>query len=522
MIEAEPRLTLLVDHYASAVERDGATLKAVTLTPTRDGPAQRVTAKVFVDGTYEGDLAALARVPYRVGREARSEYDEPHAGRIFVRNRFGGAWPDEARDGRLNVLPYHHTTVEVLAKPSTGAGDRAVQAYNLRTILTREPANRVMLTEPPAGYDREAMSRLEYSSKVPLPNGKISWNRPQLVGPHHAWPDGDRATRERIFRQHREATLGLLWYLQNDPAVPANLRKQWEGYGLAKDEFPDNDHMPYDIYVREARRLTGRATFTQHDAMLAAGLGRTPIHADSIGITDYPMDAHACHDERVDGSQHEGKLLLAIETRPGQVPYRCLLPQGVDNLLVPVCLSASHVGWGTVRMEPVWMHVGESAGCAAALSVRTGQTPAALAPDQLLRRLADTGVMLAFLNDAAPGGSEPWSAAVQYLANRGYFPTFDAKPKALLQPKTAAAWAKAFRERPEPATLARELMPLVGEKGPGLTARAFAALVPGAVEQVTALKIDADAALTRGDACRLLYALSGDHKTSSTSLPIPE
>jgi hypothetical protein len=120
--------------------------------------------------------------------------------------------------------------------------------------------------------------------------------------------------------RHWDATLALLWFLQNDPSVPADKRSYWQRYGMAKDEFPDNGHQPYDIYVREARRLVGRHVFTQHDATLASGLKRAPIHADSIAVTEWYMDTHACNPEKLGGSFFDGKMMLHYETWPGKVP----------------------------------------------------------------------------------------------------------------------------------------------------------------------------------------------------------
>jgi hypothetical protein len=144
-----------------------------------------------------------------------------------------------------------------------------------------------------------------------------------------------------------------LWWMQNDPKAPEKDRKQFAGYGLAADEFPDNHHAPYEIYVREARRLVGCYVFKEQDNVIAEGIDRTPIHSDSIAMTDWPMDSVACLPRNAPGGGTDGILFLSEESRPAQVPYRSLLPVELDNLLVPVALSASHVGWGSIRLEPV-------------------------------------------------------------------------------------------------------------------------------------------------------------------------
>ena len=159
-----------------------------------------------------------------------------------------------------------------------------------------------------------------------------------------------------------------MWFLQNDESVPPpNARRSASG-ACRRTSSPTTSHVPYEMYVREARRIVGRHVFTEHDNSLAPGLGRTPVHPDSIAITDWYMDSHACTTDSRPGFHYDGKLILTEESRPGQIPYRALLPQGVDNLLVPVCLSATHVAWGAVRLEPVWMQTGEAAGFAAALA----------------------------------------------------------------------------------------------------------------------------------------------------------
>jgi len=176
------------------------------------------------------------------------------------------------------------------------------------------------------------------------------------------------------------------------------------------------------FYIREARRITGRAILTEHDANLAPGLLRAPVQADSIAFTEWYMDSHSCTTARVPGGLDEGKAMLEKETFPAQIPYRCLLPKGVDNLLVPVCLSATHVAWGTVRLEPVFMQTGEAAGLATALALRDKTTPAQLDSDQLVRALCERHSMVSFFNDADVGGKETSVAAAQYFGTKGFLP----------------------------------------------------------------------------------------------------
>lgn len=376
MVAAEARITLLRERELCAVERAGRKIAAITLRPIAGGEEQRYRAAAFLDATYEGDLLAMAGAAYRVGRESRAEYGEMHAGKIYTSHGYG-QFPREAADGLLNLSTFPVTSTEIFAG-STGEGDRAIQSYNFRVCLSRDPANR-KYPEKPDGYDRElflgivrdhrSTTGLPYPFKSQLllddiakhkispvtsamPNGKISWNEANLVGGNHDYPEADRPRRQEIARQHKELALGLLYFLQNDELVPPHVREDARQWGLALDEFADNGHFPYEMYVREARRLVGRYVFTEHDGSLAPGLGRTPMHADAIAIAEWPMDSHECRTHRQYASLGDGKFLLSEKTRPSQIPYRCLLPLDIDNLLVPVCLSCTHVGWGTLRLEP--------------------------------------------------------------------------------------------------------------------------------------------------------------------------
>ena len=217
-------------------------------------------------------------------------------------------------------------------------------------------------------------------------------------------------------------------------------------WGLAADEFVDNDHVPYELYVREARRIRGRAVFTEHDGSLARGIERAPIHADAVTVTEWFMDSHEVSEETAPGSDGEGLILLSETTRPGQVPFRCLLDGTLVNLLVPLCVSATHVGWGTIRLESVFMQLGEAAGFACALARETDTAPGHLDPDLLVRRLVAAPMMVSFFNDLDMATTAPWVAAVQYLGTRGFFADYDARPDDPLSPAVAQVWARACGE----------------------------------------------------------------------------
>ena len=466
LVAQEKNITVVKGFYPVAVQREGERISAVTFREL-DGKTEaeiQVTAQVFADCSYEGDLAAVAKVPYHLGREARDEFNEPHAGEIFMSSTKTAPTPEIARAAELHAklnLRKFSGFQQIKEPESTGRADGNVQAFNYRTILSSDPASRLPVKKP-AVYDPEKLKLLEHGSIVaPIPNQKRGWNRPQLVGPHTAYVEADWPGRRKVMDAHWEATMALLYFLQNDPSVEPQRQKSWREFGLAKDEFTDHGHRPYEFYVREARRITGRYVFTQHDAMLAPGLERAPVHADSIGVTEWYLDTHACTPRHIPGALEEGKMMLDVETFPGQVPYRSLLPQGIDNLLVPVCLSCTHVAWGTVRLEPTWMNIGESAGHAAALAVKHQVTPAKLDPELLLRQLVSRHVMVSFFNDVDASADDPRVAAAQYFATKGFFADYNARLDEPLKESTRAIWEQgcaALREgRLEPMTLLRQV-----------------------------------------------------------------
>lgn len=445
LVTRESRITVLRGFYPAAVAREGELLKAVTFREL-DGKAEKqIKARIFADCSYEGDLAAVAGAPYRLGRESREQHDEPHAGVIYMEPVKEAPTPEIARAAELHhrlKLRKFSGFQRLHATASTGEADGSVQAFNYRTMLSSDPANRLPV-EKPADYDPEKLRRLEHGSIVaPIPNRKRGWNRPQLVGMQTDYVEADWAGRKKVMDAHWHATLALLYFLQNDPSVEPARQKSWREFGLARDEFTDHGHRPYEFYVREARRIEGRYLFTQHDAMLAPGLERAPAHADSIGVTEWYLDTHACTPRHIEGALEEGKMMLDVETFPGQVPYRAILPQGIDNLLVPVCLSATHVAWGTIRLEPTWMNLCESAGHAAVLAVRQGIAPARLETDTLLRKLAASHIMLSFFNDVDVASDDPRAAAAQYFATKGFFAGYDARLDEPLTESVQAVWEK--------------------------------------------------------------------------------
>lgn len=446
MLGEEEQIHILRGVYPVAARRDGRRLLEVTFREMHGTVEQTVRSGVFVDAMMEADLAAVAGVPCRIGRESREEYGEPHAGVIYMTEKpkppGQPGFPRVAVEGGIRIRYNGHATEHILPE-STGESNDTVMGYNFRLILTKDPANKIPIPKP-ENYDANILEKtIGNRSIVPdLPNNKIAWNGCRMAGPQMGYPSGDWKERERISKAHLEASLSLLWFWQSDPVASAEDREFWRDYGLAADEFSDNGHLPYEIYVREARRIVGRYVFTEHDGVVVPGGERTPIHSDSVAITDWPIDSVACTMSRVGDSHFEGAFFLAEESRPAMVPYRCLLPQDLDNLLVPVALSASHVGFGCLRLEPVWMQTGEAAGWAAVLARKLGTTPGQLDPDILVRTLATHRHMVAFFNDVevADLGAD-WVPAVQFLATRGFFTSYDARPNEALDAETSTFWA---------------------------------------------------------------------------------
>jgi hypothetical protein len=474
MVAKEKSLTVLLGHIVTKTERDGALIKSVTLKPMHGESTITVSGKVFADGMYEGDLMAAAGVKTQIGRESRAQYGEKHAGVIYTQERHKEpgqrGFPKAADEGTLNIRYNSHATADIVEGPQSGEADGSVMAYNYRLVLTRDPANRIMVTKP-ANYDVAIAKAAGGGGFVPnLPNKKVAWNGGRLIGPQNEYPGADWPTREAISKRYLEGMLMRLWWVQNDPAAPEKDRKQFENYGLAADEFPDNHHAPYEIYVREARRLVGRYVFKEQDNVIAEGIARTPIHTDSIAMTDWPVDSVACLPRKAPGGNTDGILFLGEESRPAQVPYRSILANEVENLLVPVAISASHVGWGSIRLEPVWMQLGESAGHAAALAVKGQTTPAKLDPDVLIRKLASSRVMISFFNDVDITADDPRVAAAQYFGTKGFFASYDAKLDESLTESVKAVWEKGFEDlqkgKLEPMQLAKAVQAAEAQVSP--------------------------------------------------------
>lgn len=365
---------------AAGVKKSGARITSIT---TLSG--KTYAGKMFLDATYEGDLMAAAGLDYHVGRESRAQYREElngvQTGVLHHRHHFGVlkekispyVVPGDSKSG---VLP--HVSTE---KPGVfGAADKKIQAYCFRMCLTDDPSNRVPFAKP-AGYDAaqyELMLRIYATGWTetfvkfdPIPNHKTDTNNhgpfsTDNLGMNYDYPDASYARRREIIREHETYQQGWLYFIANDPRVPAEVREKMSHWGLAKDEFTDNRHWPHQIYVREARRLIGSYVMTENEL-----LKRRPT-PESVGMGSYAMDSHNVQRYITPEGyvQNEGDIGVSTQG-PYAIAYGALTPKKsqCENLLVPVCVSSSHIAYGSIRMEPVFMILGQSAATAAVLAI---------------------------------------------------------------------------------------------------------------------------------------------------------
>jgi len=414
-----PRIELRLRHELKHVNIiDGAVWGVTLENLAQPGERWAGAAKVFIDATYEGDLAAMAKAPYRVGREGRDEYREPHAGRVYT--HFGS--PD--------LLP-----------GSTGEADNAIQAFCFRFHVTNDPAKRVPI-EKPRDFRREdyhhtleelRAGRIEKFEQIiqvyPMPNGRfeLNSNHPDpktgvpaqsldLAEENFSWPEATPAERRKIYERYLSHNVGLLWLLQNDPDTPPKIREAAAQYGWHRDEWTDNGHVPRQVYVRQGRRILGEYVLTERDGEVDPELERTRVQNDSIGVLEFAFDSHACHayDPSHPGVR-EGYIFIKHE--PLQVPYGVVVPRQVDKLLVPVACSASHVGYNALRMEPVFMALGEACGVAAHLAVERSLLPRWVPTAAIQRVLVERGAVITFYHDLK--FDDPAFAAFQFLGARG-------------------------------------------------------------------------------------------------------
>lgn len=367
----------------------------ITKLITSDGEFE---AKVFIDGTYEGDLMAAAGVRWTIGREGRKAFGEPLAGKQYPKAKMAMSGLDAA--GR--PLPFITATD---AGPDE-EGDKNVMIYSFRLCVTKDAANRVPFPKParydPARFEilrryfaQEKRPRLLWDL-YPLPGNKFDANNGigkqfsmGLMGACNGWSEADEAGRAMIWEAHKQYTLEMHHFLSTDPAVPAHIREEHAQIGLCKDEFASCGHWSPQLYVREGRRMIGEYIVSQKDIM------EEPKKDDAIVVSSFPIDSHDC--QRVGAAGfviNEGTIMpVRMPGRkhgyPYHIPYRAITPKAAEcaNLLVPVALSCTHVGMSSIRVEPTWMILGQSAGIAAALSAKQNNAVQKLPYPALRERL---------------------------------------------------------------------------------------------------------------------------------------
>ena len=433
----EAGVTVLFERCLESVTMEDGRLMSATLET-----GETVEAAVFVDATYEGDLFAAAKVSYYVGREPASAYGESLAGQWQKLS-----WKDTYQFCRLPLSPYVEPgkpesglLPEIASQPpgQPGEGDYKVQAYNFRIFASNKP-DRIPFPKPQGyapgryallarflNFDADIEWKLTYTTE-PMTDGPVQLRKgdcnnagsfsTDYVGGNYRWPDGTYepgsfeelppprrglpmpfrelyALRERIFQDHIAYHQGLMYFLANDPQVPEALQERVNQWGIDPREFEDTGHWPHQLYVREGRRMVSDYVMTQ------ANCESKRTAEDSVGLASYPMDSHFCQRVVV---EENGKTTVRNEggfghrcPKPYPVAYRAITPRQEEctNLLVPVCLSASHVAYGSIRMEPVFMILGQSAGTAAALAIEEDVAVQELAYAKLRKALLEQGQRL--------------------------------------------------------------------------------------------------------------------------------
>ena len=388
----EAGVKILTKQPLEGVEKNGARIVGLRTT------AGIHTAIIFIDATYEGDLMARSGVVWHIGRESRDEYGESFAGRQYPKEKMAINGFD------TNGLPLPFITS--IRPGDDQAGEETVMVYSFRLCLTKNPANRVPFPEPQA-YDPARFELVRrYFQKYPnaplpwdlypLPGDKFDANNGigkmfsmGLVGEANGWCASDPKGRAALWEKHKQYTLEFYQFLTTDAAVPAKIRATMVELGLCRDEFPETDHWSPQLYVREGRRMDGRHTLTQKDII------DDPKKDDAIAVSSFPIDSHDCRRIALpDGVINEGTIMPVHV--PGRrhgpayhIPYRAITPSASEctNLFVPVALSATHVAYSSVRVEPTWMTIGQSAGIAAALAAKDGVSVQALDYPKLRERL---------------------------------------------------------------------------------------------------------------------------------------
>jgi hypothetical protein len=384
------------EQHLASVKKDANRIVEIAM---EDGTVYR--AKIFIDASYEGDLLGRAGVSFHTGRESNATFGETYNGVHFGHpnhqfNRFVDPYKIAGRAG--SGLCWGLSGDD---PGRQGDGDRRIQAYNFRVCLTDRDDNKQPFPCP-HGYDPERYVLLArylatgawdaLALTVCMPNGKTDTNNcggfsSDNIGRNYEWPTGDYATRERIFQDHVTYNQGMLYFLANDPSVPKFIREDTARWGLPKDEFVNTGGWTHQLYIREARRMISDYVLTEHNVVC-----REKVN-DGIGLAAYGMDSHSCQRVVLGGRAYNEGNVEIHGFRPYPIPYRSIRPLEKEcaNLLVPWCISASHIAFGSFRMEPVGMVVGQSAAFAASLALKDSCPVQKISVDELQKQLRAAG-----------------------------------------------------------------------------------------------------------------------------------
>jgi len=400
-------LSIPVDRGERLDLEKGVVMEDGAITAIRMESGKEYRGKTFIDATYEGDLMAKAGVPYHVGRESNATYGETLNGVQTKQAKYHQfevpidpyVAPGDPSSG---LLPH----IQEEGPGEEGSGDHRVQGYCFRMCLTNDPDNRMPFPKPD-NYDANNYELLlrylqaghwtVMNLSKDMPNMKTDTNNKgafatDFIGGNYDYPDGDYATRERIIQAHKDYQQGLMYFLVNDPRVPQAVHDEMQQWGLPKDEFMDNAGWPHQLYIREARRMISDYVMTELDCV------GTRKPEDAVGLGAYTMDSHHVQRYVQDGRVlNEGDVQVGGFS-PYPIAYRSIVPSKKDctNLLVPVCLSASHIAFGSIRMEPVFMVLGQSAATAAVQAIDSGAAVQDVDVKKLQERLLADGQVLAW------------------------------------------------------------------------------------------------------------------------------
>lgn len=406
-------ITVLRDEWLN--RKDGVSTENGRIVSFETLSGKTFRGEMFIDATYEGDLMAAAGVSYHVGRESNDTYDEEWNGvqtGVYHHNHF---FPPEGPYVDPYISPGDPSSgiignVSVAPPGEKGSGDHRVQAYCFRMCLSDHPDNKVPFPKPdnyePSQYilllrlfESGWHERNNFFTKYDeIPNRKTDTNNhgpvsTDYIGMNYDYPEASYERREQIIQEHEDYQKGMMYFLANDPRVPREIQNEVKRWGLAKDEFTDNGHWPHQLYIREARRMIGDFVMTEHEV-----LGNRDV-PEPVGMGSYTLDSHNVQRYITpDGYvQNEGDIGVKPD-QPYQIAYGSIIPkkEEIQNLLVPVAMSASHIAFGSIRMEPVFMILGHSAAAAAVLAIKEDQAVQDVDYNELRKRLIEDGQILEY------------------------------------------------------------------------------------------------------------------------------